>query len=101
MDKETLLSDVTRLREELVPQMARDKAATLAEGRPWSAAAWLSAEPEAQKYPAGPGFLPKGRQQDVTAWTGVANMDSGDWFRVALGSAALYATGLSSGALVF
>ena len=97
-DKEALVAQVQELRSQLLPQMERDRALTRAEGRPWSDAQWLSGEPSQHKYPSGPAFLPLGRTSDVTPWTGIANMNVGEWVNVALGSAALYATGFSSGA---
>jgi hypothetical protein len=97
-DKETLIAEVEELRAQLVPQMERDRALALAEGRKFSLGQWLSGAPFQNKYPSGPGFLPKGSAQEVTMWTGVTNMDSRDWLSVAVGSAALYATGFSFGA---
>jgi hypothetical protein len=88
-DKDTLVAQVQELRSQLLPQMERDRALTRAEGRPWSDAQWLSGEPSQHKYPAGPAFLPLGRPSDVTPWTGIANMNVGEWVNVALGSAAL------------
>ncbi len=96
-DKESLVAQVEELRSQLLPQLARDREVAQAEGRRFSTEGWLSGGPTQHKYPSGPGFLPKGTAQEVTAWTGVANMDSGDWFRVALGSAALYVAGFGSG----
>ena len=97
-DKETLIAEVEELRAQLVPQMERDRALALAEGRKFNLGQWLSGAPFQNKYPSGPGFLPKGSAQEVTMWTGVTNMDSRDWLSVAVGSAALYATGFSFGA---
>lgn len=98
-DKDALVAQVSELRSQLVPQMQRDRERTLAQGRAWSAEAWMLGQPAQHKYPAGPAFLPLGRAEEVTPWTGIANMNSGDWLSVALGSVALYATGFGSGAL--
>lgn len=98
-DKDSLIAEVTELREKLRPQLERDRATALSEGRGWSESAWLAGTPSLSKYPAGPCFLPRGPADGITLWTGFHNMNSGDWFNVALGSAALYAAGLGSGAL--
>ena len=98
-DKDALVAQVQELRSQLLPQMERDRALTRAEGRPWSEGQWLSGEPSLHKYPAGPAFLPLGRLEDVTAWTGIVHMNAGEWMNAALGSAALYAAGFGSGAL--
>ena len=60
-DKDTLLAAVTELKQELQPQLTRDRARTEGEGRPFDPLGWVMGRPESRKYPAGPAFLVRTR----------------------------------------
>ena len=94
-NKDELRAELDELKTHLVPQLARDKKRVESEGRPFSALSWVGGEPDTRKYPAGPAFLPMGK--DPSFLSAISNMDGRDIMTTAAGAAVCYAMGLTHG----
>ena len=94
-NKDELRAELDELKGHLVPQLARDKKRVESEGRPFSALSWVGGEPDTRKYPAGPAFLPMGR--DPSFFSAISNMDGRDVLTTAAGAVVCYAMGLTHG----
>ena len=93
--KDELRAELEELKVLLVPQLERDQKRVESEGRPFSAAEWVSGAPDTRMYPAGPAFLPMGT--DPTIMQMMMNMDGRDVLATVAGAAVCYVMGVTHG----